>query len=60
MQCDGEKLYADKFKVTRYGTRYGPVYWGNITLAIYSRWDNRIADGSLTVDGKNFGCNVRK
>ncbi|HGM6861241.1 TPA: hypothetical protein ACKQDZ_002580 [Serratia rubidaea] len=51
-RCDCEKLYADKFKVTRYGRQYGPVYWGEISLATYSRWDKLIADGSLTSDEK--------
>ncbi len=50
--CDCESLYADKFKVTRYGSKYGPVYWGTITLASYSRWSNLLATGKITENEK--------
>ncbi|MEV3819556.1 hypothetical protein [Aeromonas dhakensis] len=50
--CDCERLYADKFKVTRYGSKYGPVYWGKITLASYSGWRNLLATGKITENEK--------
>lgn len=49
--CDCESLYADKFKVTRYGQNnpvYGPVYWGEMTLDSYPRWNDLIANGRIT------------
>jgi hypothetical protein len=52
--CDCEILYADKFKVTRYGTVYGPIYKGNMKLKDYSRWDLLISKGKLTVDEKEI------
>lgn len=51
-KCDCEKLYADKFKATRYGSQYGPVYWGNTSLSSYSRWDNLITAGEITTNEK--------
>ena len=50
--CDCESLYADKFKVTRYGSQYGPVYWGTITLASYPSWSNLLATGEITENEK--------
>jgi hypothetical protein len=50
--CNCEELYADKFGVTRYGTRYGPLYKGGITLANYTRWDSLISEGKVTLDEK--------
>ncbi|MGL5128673.1 MAG: hypothetical protein ACRC7D_11095 [Aeromonas popoffii] len=50
--CDCERLYADKFKVTRYGSKYGPVYWGTITLASYSGWSKLLATGKITENEK--------
>jgi len=50
--CNCEELYADKFSVTRYGTQYGPIYWGEITLDSYTRWDNLIAECKITSDEK--------
>ncbi|HAD43838.1 MAG TPA: hypothetical protein DCF97_12060, partial [Plesiomonas shigelloides] len=50
--CDCERLYADKFKVTRSKRKYGPVYWGTITLASYSGWSNLLATGKITENEK--------
>ncbi|MDH2066245.1 hypothetical protein [Pantoea sp. GD03673] len=52
--CDCEVLYADKFKVTRYGSVYGPIYKGSISLKDYSRWDVLISQGKLTSDEKEI------
>lgn len=53
-RCDCEELYADKFKVTRYGSQYGPIYWGNVSLNSYSRWDVLIAENRITADEKTI------
>lgn len=53
-RCDCEELYADKFKVTRYGSQYGPVYWGNVSLNSYNRWDDLIAENRITADEKTI------
>lgn len=53
-RCDCEELYADKFKVTRYGSQYGPVYWGNVSLNSYNRWDDIIAENRITADEKTI------
>jgi hypothetical protein len=50
--CNCEELYADEFGVTRYGTQYGPVYKGGITLANYTRWNNLVSEGKVTSDEK--------
>jgi hypothetical protein len=47
--CDCETLYAAKFKVTRLGTQYGPIYRGEMTLGNYPRWDKLIAQGKITL-----------
>lgn len=54
VSCDCEKLYADKFKVTRYGKVFGPIYKGTMSLKDYPRWDILIAKGKLTVDEKDI------
>ncbi|WP_240726340.1 hypothetical protein [Escherichia sp. E4702] len=53
-KCDCEELYADKFKVTRYGSQYGPVYWGSVSLNSYSRWDVLIVENRITADEKTI------
>lgn len=53
-RCDCEELYADKFKVTRYGSQYGPIYWGNVSLNSYSRWGVLIAENRITADEKTI------
>ncbi|WND07858.1 hypothetical protein [Klebsiella pasteurii] len=53
-RCDCEELYADKFKVTRYGSQYGPVYWGDVSLNSYNRWDDIIAENRITADEKTI------
>jgi hypothetical protein len=50
--CDCRTIYANKFKVTRYGSQYGPVYWGEITLGSYSGWGSLITAGRITEDEK--------
>jgi len=50
--CNCKQLYAGKFKVTKYGAQYGPVYWGEITLDSYTRWSNLISEGKITNDEK--------
>lgn len=53
-KCDCEQLYADKFKVAKYGEQYGPVYWGATGLSAYSRWDNLISSGEISADEKTI------
>ncbi|MFZ4833741.1 hypothetical protein [Rouxiella sp. Mn2063] len=52
--CDCENIYADKFKVTRYGAVYGPIYKGEISLKDYSRWDFLASKGKVTLDEKEI------
>lgn len=51
-KCDCELLYADKFKVAKYVRQYGPVYWGSKPMEQYTRWDNLISKGNITVSEK--------
>lgn len=53
-KCDCEELYADKFGVVKYGTQYGPLYKGGITLASYTRWDGLVSSGKITSDEKTI------
>jgi hypothetical protein len=53
-KCDCESLYADKFKVTRYGHQYGPIYRGCIPLDKYPRWKELLDAGEITEDEKNI------
>jgi hypothetical protein len=52
--CDCETLYAAKFKVTKLGAQYGPIYRGEMTLGNYPRWDKLIAQGKITVAEKKI------
>ncbi|WP_223817790.1 MULTISPECIES: hypothetical protein [unclassified Pantoea] len=52
--CDCELKYADKFKVTRYGTQYGPIYSGTISLDKYPRWEELLKSGEITEDEKDI------
>lgn len=54
MKCDCEELYACEFKVTRYGSVYGPIYKGKINLGEYRCWDVLIAKGEITSDEKEI------
>ncbi|WP_314138399.1 hypothetical protein [Buttiauxella noackiae] len=53
-RCDCEELYADKFGVVKYGSKYGPLYKGGITLASYTRWDSLVSSGKVTSDEKTI------
>lgn len=53
-KCNCEELYADKFGVVKYGSQYGPLYKGHITLASYTRWDGLISSGKVTSDEKTI------
>lgn len=53
-KCNCEELYADKFGVVKYGSQYGPLYKGHITLAGYTRWDGLISSGKVTSDEKTI------
>ncbi|GAB83217.1 hypothetical protein EB105725_54_00010, partial [Shimwellia blattae DSM 4481 = NBRC 105725] len=52
--CDCELKYADKFKVTRYGTHYGPIYSGTISLDKYPRWEELLKSGEITENEKDI------
>jgi len=52
--CDCEKLYANKFKVTRWLENYGPIYQGKLSLKNYSYWDDLINLNQVTEDEKNI------
>lgn len=43
-----------RFKCTRYGSKYGPVFWGTLPLADYPFWDALIAEGKVTHDEKEI------
>ncbi|GAA0872267.1 hypothetical protein GCM10009117_14140 [Gangjinia marincola] len=47
--CDCGKRFAGSFQCTRYGTVFGPVYWGDMPLEDYPQWDDLVADGRVTV-----------
>ena len=52
--CNCEKLYADKFKVTKLYESYGPIYRGKISLKNYTYWDDLITSNQVTEDEKNI------
>ncbi|MCD9564247.1 LysM peptidoglycan-binding domain-containing protein [Tenacibaculum maritimum] len=52
--CDcGENLNL-KFECIRYGTVYGPVYWGSEKLADYKYWGNLIKEKKVTKEEKDI------
>ncbi|WP_407266659.1 hypothetical protein [Tenacibaculum maritimum] len=52
--CDcGESLNL-KFECIRYGTVYGPVYWGSEKLADYKYWGNLIKEKKVTKEEKDI------
>lgn len=53
-KCDCESLYADKFKVTRYGHQYGPIYKGSMSLDKYPRWKELLDSGEITENEKSI------
>jgi murein DD-endopeptidase MepM/ murein hydrolase activator NlpD len=53
--CDcGEEDFNKKFECTRYGTAYGPVYWGSEKLADYKYWDKLIKEKKVTKEEKEI------
>lgn len=52
--CDCGKKYESDITCTRYNTSYGPVYWGNIKLENYTRWDDLINNKIITTEEKEI------
>lgn len=53
--CDcGSKDFDKQFQCTRYGSVYGPVYWGTMKLADYKHWDELIKDKKVTQEEKDI------
>lgn len=53
--CDcGSKEFDKKFACTRYGSVYGPVYWGSQKLADYKFWDELVKTKKVTEEEKDI------
>ncbi len=52
--CDCGEKYKNDIECTRYGTTYGPVYWGKLSLKNFSKWDDLINDNTVTEDEKSI------
>ena len=52
--CDCGKKYDSQFQCTKYGSVYGPVYWGSKKLENYNKWDNLISLKKATNDEKDI------
>lgn len=53
--CDcGKEDFDKQFQCTRYGSVYGPVYWGKFKLANYEYWDDLISENKVTQEEKDI------
>ncbi|WP_346881799.1 hypothetical protein [uncultured Algibacter sp.] len=52
--CNCGEKYDKKFQCTRYGSVYGPVYWGKTKLASYKSWADLIKQNKVTQDEKDI------
>lgn len=52
--CDCGQEYDKQFKCQKYGTAYGPVYFGKEKLANYSGWAELIQNSVLTIEEKEI------
>jgi hypothetical protein len=52
--CDCGKRYKSDIECTRYGTVYGPVYWGTLPLGGYTKWADLVANNTVTEDEKTI------
>ncbi|WP_162068637.1 hypothetical protein [Burkholderia sp. THE68] len=52
--CTCGCCYLNKFKVTRMGNTYGPVYWGNRPLNSASVFEEMVASGEITLGEKRI------
>ncbi|MEG3193988.1 hypothetical protein SNE32_17335, partial [Lysobacter sp. D1-1-M9] len=43
--CQCGSCLGEIFRTTRYGRVFGPVYWGEVTLASYAGWERLVAGG---------------
>ncbi|MGH8073811.1 MAG: hypothetical protein ACREO4_07035 [Lysobacter sp.] len=48
--CACGSCLGEAFRTTRYGRVFGPVYWGETTLASYAGWDRLIASERATAE----------
>jgi len=52
--CDCGKDYDKKFQCTRYGSAYGPVYWGSLKLENYSYWNDLVKENKVTQEEREI------
>jgi len=57
--CDCGEIYLQKIRCTRYrrtstSYQYGPIYKGTKPLSTYSRWDELISSGKVTLSEKTI------
>ncbi len=52
--CDCGKRYKNDIECTRYGTIYGPVYWGTMPLDGYAKWADLVSNNTVSEDEKTI------
>ncbi|WP_281310197.1 hypothetical protein [Flavobacterium flavigenum] len=52
--CNCGEKYQETVECTRYGSIYGPVYWGELPLKDFPKWDDLIKNNSITTDEKSI------
>lgn len=46
--------FRDKIKCSKYGLKYGPVYFGSIKMSDYKNWDDLISQNKITYEEKEI------
>ncbi|MFD2907379.1 hypothetical protein ACFSX9_01385 [Flavobacterium ardleyense] len=52
--CDCGEKYKDLIECTRYNKAFGPVYWGELPLKDYDKWDELTAGNTVSADEKSI------
>ena len=52
--CSCGEKYKDSIECTRYNSKYGPVYWGELPLKDYAHWDDLITNNTVTEAEKSI------
>ncbi len=58
--CDCGKSLNLKFKCVKYGSKYGPVYFGTTKIDAYSGWNNLIIQNKISNEEKEIIIAVTK
>lgn len=52
--CDCGIKYRADVKCGKYGSAYGPVYWGEVPLKDFTKWDDLVKNNTVSADEKTI------